>query len=474
MTAKRVTLGAKPMLVPRETTEIRDEESVGSAPAAATTASIEDWLRQGETRAAADENQPAAAAPEPDEPASHPGASHPGASDAAPEIVAPELAVTEEPAAGPAPAATDAAATPVPPAAAAAPANPSAAAPSAAAPSGTAPPAWAGVLGGAVAGAAAAALVAWALPQFMPVGDARIVPLTDRVVRLETVQRDAATQFGKLNTELAELIDAQQAAATRIEEQTTALDTLGKTVAVEARQADAGDAIATPVFAVALAQLRSTFYSGRPFEAELVNVYAIAGNNDLFTGYLTELMGPARTGVPNAAELYRVFPSYVAAAGLRIGEPGGYYQYGMSLVNRYVGLATEPHKVEMANLGVTRASMLLAGGDVAGAVSALRDLDAPSAVAMGPWLEAARSYLRDETAITEMTRITVDRLRERVAKELPGASAPELAPAVPGDDPATLPAAIPAPEASFTSPEPPPVPVPADPLADPAPAPATP
>ncbi|MCK0209422.1 MICOS complex subunit MIC60 [Starkeya koreensis] len=453
MTAKRVTIGAKPTLVPRDTTETVEEPAGEGVPATATTASIEDWLRQGEARvAAADDAQ--------DDPVA----------DAAREVSAYEIAASR-PVADEAPAPTP----PVVEPATAAPmadtaADAAAHTPTtAAASSGATPPAWAGIVGGAVAGAAAAALVAWALPQFMPVGDARIVPLAERVARLETGLRDGTAQFGKLNSELAELIDAQETAATRIAEQTTALDALGKSVAGEAQRTDAGDAIASPVFAVALAQLRSTFYSGRPFEAELVNVYAIAGTNDLFTGYLTELMGPARTGVPNAAELYRVFPSYVAAAGLRIGEPGGYYQYGMSLMSRYVGLATEPHKVEMANLGVTRASALLAAGDVAGAVSALRDLDAPSAVAMGPWLEAARSYLRNETAITEMTRITVDRLRERVAKELPTAQVPELAPAMPGDEPATLPPAIPAPEASFTSPEaPPPSALPADPLAEPA------
>ncbi|WP_162375492.1 hypothetical protein [Ancylobacter sp. TS-1] len=451
MTAKRVTIGAKPTLVPRDTAEagsdMADTAGPAAAPAAATAASIEDWLRQGEARASASdpadgEGEPADATP----------------AGAAPEIADFEIAASEiaaeesrapEAAAGP----RTAPHSPVEPVPAAASATVGSAA---ATSSRTPPPAWAGIAGGAAAGAAAAAIVAWALMQLVPGGDVRVGPLVERVAHIETGLRDNETRFGKLNNELAQIIDAQDATTTRIDEQASAIDAIKLAATGEASRTDPGAPIASPVFAVALAQLRATFYSGRPFEAELVNVYAIAGNNDLFSGYLTELMAPARTGVPNAAELYRVFPSYVAAAGLRIGDPAGYYQYGMSLVNRYVGLATEPHKVEMSNLGVTRASALLAAGDVAGAMSALRDLDAPSAVAMAPWLEAARSYLRSETAITEMTRITVDRLRERVVKEMPAAGAGELAPQLQGDAPATL-APAPPPEASLTSPDAPPL-----------------
>lgn len=445
MTAKRVTIGAKPTLVPRDTAEagneMADNAGPAAAPAAATAASIEDWLRQGEARASA--SDPADGEGEP--------------ADATPAGAAPEIAAEEsrapEAAAGPRnepPAAADRTAEPAPAAAGATVGS------VAATSSRTPPPAWAGIAGGAAAGAAVAPIVAWALMQLVPGGDVRVGPLVERVAHIETGLRDNQTQFGKLNNELAQIIDAQDATTTRVDEQASAIDAIKLAATGEASRTDPGAPIASPVFAVALAQLRATFYSGRPFEAELVNVYAIAGNNDLFSGYLTELMAPARTGVPNAAELYRVFPSYVAAAGLRIGDPAGYYQYGMSLVNRYVGLATEPHKVEMSNLGVTRASALLAAGDVAGAMSALRDLDAPSAVAMAPWLEAARSYLRSETAITEMTRITVDRLRERVVKEMPAAGAGELAPQLQGDAPATL-APAPPPEASFSSPDAPPL-----------------
>ncbi len=65
MTAKRVTIGAKPTLVQRETAEpVGGESEVLGAPAeagpsSASPASIEDWLRNGET--SADEKAPAPA-----------------------------------------------------------------------------------------------------------------------------------------------------------------------------------------------------------------------------------------------------------------------------------------------------------------------------------------------------------------------------------------------------------------------------
>jgi hypothetical protein len=295
-----------------------------------------------------------------------------------------------------------------------------------------------------------AGAIAWLTPQLSVPSDPRLLPLTERVVHVEGELRGVGERVGRIDNEIAQTLDDQSTTAERLAQQAEQIATLTEAVAANAGRADPAVDISSPLFAVALGQLRTTFYTGRPFEAELVNVYAIAGTNDPFATYLTELMGPARTGVPNAAELYRVFPSYVAAAGLRVGDTGSYYQYGLSLVNRYVGLATEPHSVEMSNLAVTRASAALIAGDVAGAVSALRDVNPYSADLMAPWMEAARSYLRSEAAITEMTRIVVERLRER-AKEVPagtageGLSSPEASAEPLAGGPATLPsAALPA------------------------------
>ena len=436
MTAKRVTIGAKPTLVQRETAEpVGGESEVPGAPAeagpsSASPASIEDWLRNGET--SADEKAPAPAE----------------------ATVVPIAAVST---AAPAPAEVSGVG--------------SEAAPSSGRVgkkgSSDLPP-WLGIVGGAVAGAAVATIAAILMPRVMPVTDARLVPLAERVSNVEIGLRGAGEKLGKLNNEMAQSLDDQSSTDTKLAEQATEIGALKQVAAENSQHAEAPIGIDSPVFSVALGQLRTTFYTGRPFEAELMNVYAIAGNNDLFSGYLTQLMGPARTGVANAAELQRVFPSYAAAAGLHIGMPAGYYQYSMSLVNRYV-ISTEPYKLEAANLAVTRADRMLAVGDVAGAVGARQDLDAQYVATMTPWLDAARNYLRNETTITEMTRIVVDRLREKIAKELPAADIADPLPADPSGEPATLPPAA-TPEAAV-DPSPMAVPasaVPAAPVPTPA------
>ena len=403
MTAKRVTIGAKPTLVHREPDG--SEAAVAAAEThPSTAASVEEWLRQGDGGADTSSAPDDVASRTPEE-----------------SMAATQSLPAEE---GPAPSVTSAARRP----------------------SGGALPPWAGIAGGAVAGAVVAGAIAWLVPQFSVPSDPRLVPLTERVVHVEGELRRVGERVGRIDNEIAQTLDDDTTTAERLTQQAEQIATLKEAVAANAGRADPAVDIASPLFAVALGQLRATFYTGRPFEAELVNVYAIAGNNDLFASYLTELMGPARTGVPNAAELYRVFPSYVAAAGLRVGDTGSYYQYGLSLMNRYVGLATEPHSVEMSNLAVTRASAALIAGDVAGAVSALHDLNPHSADLMSPWLDAARNYLRSETAITEMTRIVVEKLRER-AKELPaggaaeGLSSPEASVDPMAGGPATLPSA---------------------------------
>lgn len=417
MTAKRVTIGAKPTLVQRETPESGQDAVPGApsdaGPSNASPASIEDWLRNGET--SADEKAPA-----PDEASVVPIAAAVAASEPA-QVSA--KAPAREPEAVPPPAgrAGKKGSSELPP--------------------------WLGIAGGAVAGAAIAAIAAILMPRLMPVTDARLAPLAERVTNVEVSLRGAGEKLGRLNNEMAQSLDDQASTDTKLAEQATEIGALKQAVTDNTQQAEAPIGIDSPVFSVALGQLRTTFYTGRPFEAELMNVYAIAGNNDLFSGYLTQLMGPARTGIPNAAELQRVFPSYVTAAGLNIGAPAGYYQYSMSLVNRYV-ISTEPYKLEAANLAVTRADRMLAVGDVAGAVGALQDMDAHYVVTMTPWLDAARNYLRNETAITEMTRIVVDRLRERIAKELPAADIADPLPTEPSGEPATLPPAA-TPEAAI-------------------------
>lgn len=396
MTAKRVTIGLKPISGGQDTPRVIGAERTGIASSARAEASppedavkapvaasaplsIEDWLHQGR-------GQPEPA-PEPT-PAALPVA--------AVESVEPPKAEEPQASAEPAPAPE--------PMVSAQPKTPS-----------RLPP-WFGIAASVAAGAAAALAVVFLVPPFLPSTDLRVAPLFARITSLEGETHKTGAEVGRLNNEIAQVLDGQENAQTRLAEQNEILNGLKKSIAREndKRVEPVIDA-SSPIFAVALGQLRTTFYAGRPFEAELVNLYAIAGNDDRFSAYLTQLSGPARTGVPNAAELKRVFPSYVAAAGLRIGNSESYYQYGMSLVNRYVGVGAEPYPTEIGNLAVTRAEARLAAGDVAGAMRALNELDQEFTTPMTPWLDAARNYLRMETVIADMTGIVTDNLRRKLS-----------------------------------------------------------
>jgi hypothetical protein len=272
----------------------------------------------------------------------------------------------------------------------------------------------AGILIGAAAGAVAAALAsAVLLPRVLQSIDLRVAPVADRIALVETRLLQTDDAIGRLNNEVAQAIDGGSAVAERVSAQTTALADIQRQLA--GKQAASAAAIADPsVFAVAVVQLRSAFYSGRPFEAELVNVFTLARGNDHFLAPLNILSAPSRTGVPTAALLRQELPPFVKAAGLRIGQPQTYYDYGLAVVSQYVGFATEPYAIESGNEIVTGADRRLMSGDVSGAVDALTGLDPSLVATFQPWLDAARLYVREESAVRAMTAAVIDGLRQRM------------------------------------------------------------
>jgi hypothetical protein len=272
---------------------------------------------------------------------------------------------------------------------------------------------------GAGIGALVAAIaVVMLLPRLTPSVDVRLAPVADRVAAIETRQQQTEVGLGRLNNEVAQAIEADGVVTAKLEEQATALAEFEKMIASQpVTGAVAGDAGNLTVFAVAVGQLRAAFYDGRPFEAELVNVYALAGDDESLRQSLNELSAPARAGVGNPALLRQQFAASAAAAGLALGEPQGYYDYGMSMVNQYIGYSGEPYSVELANITVNDADRKLAAGDVAGAVGLVKGIDRTIVAAFQPWLESAGGYVRAEAAIAALTETVVERLRQRMGAD---------------------------------------------------------
>lgn len=273
---------------------------------------------------------------------------------------------------------------------------------------------------GAGAGAAVGAIVAAVavvllLPKLSPPMDARLAPVADRVAAVEMRQQQTEIGLGRLNNEVAQAIEADGAAATRIDEQAAAVAELEKLMSDRSASGPvAADDAGLTVFAVAIGQLRDAFHDGRPFEAELVNVYALAAKEEALLPILKELSAPARSGIGGPDALRRELAALTGAAGLTLGEPQSYYDVGMSMVNQYIGYSGEPYSVEIANVAIGDADRKLANGDVAGAIELVKSLDPSIAPTFEPWLKKAGSYVRVESAVAELTKTVVERLRLRM------------------------------------------------------------
>jgi hypothetical protein len=269
--------------------------------------------------------------------------------------------------------------------------------------------------GAAIGAVVAAVAITMLLPRLSPPLDARLAPVADRVAAIEIRQQETEIGLGRLNNEIAQAIEADGAAAARIEEQASAVAELERLISDRATSGPvAAEDAGLTVFAVAVGQLRDAFYDGRPFEAELVNLHALAGKEEALLPLLKELSAPARAGVGGSAALRLELAAFVATAGLTLGEPQSYYDYGLSMVNQYIGYSGEPYSVEIANVALSDADRKLAGGDVPGAIELVKSLDPSIAPAFDPWLKSAGAYVRAETAVAELTKAVVERLRMRL------------------------------------------------------------
>ena len=271
-----------------------------------------------------------------------------------------------------------------------------------------------GIAGGAVAGGLIAVGVMMLGASYVLPMDPRVEMVERRLGAIEAKAGENGAMIERLNGDIAQAFDSGQAVAASMAEQRQATSTLREELAAVKAGLLADGEKPSPIFAVAVAQLRAAFVAGVPFETELVNVYSLARQDGDMVATLTELLGPARTGVPNATALRRQLEAVVAAVpGLQIGEPQSYYEYGMALVKEYVGYSSTTYAVEFANSALTDADRLLARGDVSGAIAVLADVDASIRRSLTPFLENARLHERVNAAISGINERVVSDLRER-------------------------------------------------------------
>lgn len=267
---------------------------------------------------------------------------------------------------------------------------------------------------GAIAGGViAVCAMMFASGHILP-ADPRLDVVERRLASVETGAGENARKIERLNSDIAQAIDSGQAAAGAIAEQKQAISALREELNALKESLASGPETQSPVFAVAVSQLRAAFSAGRPFETELVTVYSLAEQDGEMVATITELLDAARTGVPNAASLRQQLKDIVTATpGLRIGAPQSYYDYGLALVNEYVGYSSTPYTIEFANGALTRADWYLARGDVSGAVAALSDVDPSIRQSLAPFLENASLHERVNAAINGIYEEAVALLRTK-------------------------------------------------------------
>jgi hypothetical protein len=268
---------------------------------------------------------------------------------------------------------------------------------------------------GAVCGALAAVAVVLVIAGLYPPIDRRVGPLAERVGGLDREIAKTSTALGPLQTELAGLYDVTGAISQRVaagEGQAASL--IDRLEDALARQPDVM-AVGSPIFAVAVGQLRSIALTGAPFEAELITVYTLGGSDPRTAAAIETLVGPSRAGIPSIGELKASLAITAAAAGIPFGADQTYYDYGKSLLASYTGLTVEPYSIEASRDLLRRADLRLDTQDVAGARTLLHELNSTVGAAMAPWFTIAEERLTAETALGTLSGVVIDTLSHNVA-----------------------------------------------------------
>ncbi|MBM3489356.1 MAG: hypothetical protein FJX68_02735 [Alphaproteobacteria bacterium] len=243
--------------------------------------------------------------------------------------------------------------------------------------------------------------------------------LPTRLARLET----AAAEAGQRRTEgdqlageqaqrllrLEEALGQQQAAVARLARETPWQQELARLAArldELARERTASqDATRRLGVVLALAGLRETSQTGRPFVTELRALAAAAGDEAEWPSAVRPLAALAETGVPSLRDLHAEFPG--AAERAMRAEPSAEAGWRERALDRLSGLITIRRLGETADdtpdAVLARTEARLASADLAGALEALAGLRGKPAEAMARWRERAERRLLLERQLALLT-----------------------------------------------------------------------
>lgn len=196
----------------------------------------------------------------------------------------------------------------------------------------------------------------------------------------------------------------------------------GRIEALEARLRDALDEVAAArarvgeetVIALAAGQVREAFRTGRPYSDELDGLRRLAGQDEAIGAVLERLEQQAEAGVPTLAALQASYAEAAQRAVTAERAEGAESEWQAMLWERVSDLVSvrsvgEPEGND-AEAILARAERRLEGGDVAAALTELDALQGAPAEAMSEWRARAETRLEAEAALSELGRVSLDRL----------------------------------------------------------------
>ncbi len=266
---------------------------------------------------------------------------------------------------------------------------------------------------GALCGGVAAIAAMWAWTSLVPAVDPRLDGLAQRVELIDGDLRSVAQGLAPIQAELARFYDVAAELSGRID--TTSAESAALIEGIRQTLADQAAflAVGSPVFAVAALQLHQAALSGAPFETELLNAYALAGDDAEVAAALGALVGPSRQGLPDLPALRGGLANAASQAGLGYGDDVSYLDVGLSLFS-YVGLSTESYASERARTLLAEADAALARGDLAAARESVGAIDRSIAPAFSLWIEAADTRLAAEAALADIAALVHANLSGRL------------------------------------------------------------
>lgn len=266
-----------------------------------------------------------------------------------------------------------------------------------------------GAVAGAVAGIAALLLYG----ALTPPHDPRLDPLADRVAAVGLAVDQLTASVGRSETTLAQSAEADARLSKRLDEQQAAFVALEKRLVDGLARQKTEQGTGSPMFGVAVAQLRLASLSGQPYATELLNVSIIAHGDPRVVAPLQALAASSKSGTPTLIQLRQLLLQLGAASVTQANASQSYYSTGVSWLSRVVGYAPTPTEAERLRETITGADSLLVHGDVAAAVAQVATLDGPTVARMRPWTEMAERRLAVERANLQLGQVIVALLAER-------------------------------------------------------------